>query len=331
MKMVEQNDDSNGEIINGLDPCYGEYDKILDILDFPLESLEGDDKDWDAINSQDLGPIPPDAFMGFYQSNIENESVNKGPSRNCNTLISIESEQKEEVDCVVTYKNTGNNTVRRRGVSTLHQNVISPETSALQTHSPNSVLESSGTCSPGESLPIRVEMVIPVRARSKLGRPSNVNPWVQKTPVACAVAKMSSGSIPIKKRPRTSEVPEGLKGSIQQAIKRLPEDPNHTENKETSLQQFVGTRRCTHCHVTKTPQWREGPLGKNTLCNACGVRYRSGRLFPEYRPAASPTFTPSLHSNSHRKVIEMRKKAIQEPVLEDNQMSSTPCWPNAIK
>lgn len=49
-------------------------------------------------------------------------------------------------------------------------------------------------------------------------------------------------------------------------------------------------------------------MGPKTLCNACGVRYKSGRLFPEYRPAASPTFVPSLHSNSHKKVVEMRNK-----------------------
>lgn len=67
-------------------------------------------------------------------------------------------------------------------------------------------------------------------------------------------------------------------------------------------------RKCMHCEITKTPQWRLGPMGPKTLCNACGVRYKSGRLFPEYRPAASPTFVPSLHSNSHRKVLEMRTR-----------------------
>ncbi|KAL3818803.1 hypothetical protein ACJIZ3_004708 [Penstemon smallii] len=66
-------------------------------------------------------------------------------------------------------------------------------------------------------------------------------------------------------------------------------------------------RRCTHCGVTKTPQWRAGPLGSKTLCNACGVRYKSGRLLPEYRPACSPTFSSELHSNNHRKVLEMRR------------------------
>ncbi|KAI9110916.1 hypothetical protein K1719_018036 [Acacia pycnantha] len=68
------------------------------------------------------------------------------------------------------------------------------------------------------------------------------------------------------------------------------------------------TRRCTHCAADDTPQWRSGPLGPKTLCNACGVRYKSGRLVPEYRPASSPTFKLSQHSNSHRKVLELRRR-----------------------
>nr|XP_043637318.1 GATA transcription factor 9-like [Erigeron canadensis] len=66
--------------------------------------------------------------------------------------------------------------------------------------------------------------------------------------------------------------------------------------------------RCLHCGSDKTPQWRTGPMGPKTLCNACGVRYKSGRLVPEYRPAASPTFVSAKHSNSHRKVMEIRRQ-----------------------
>ncbi|KAK9142063.1 hypothetical protein Syun_011463 [Stephania yunnanensis] len=67
-------------------------------------------------------------------------------------------------------------------------------------------------------------------------------------------------------------------------------------------------RKCLHCATDKTPQWRTGPMGPKTLCNACGVRYKSGRLVPEYRPAASPTFVLTQHSNSHRKVMELRRQ-----------------------
>ncbi|KAF9599759.1 hypothetical protein IFM89_001705 [Coptis chinensis] len=65
-------------------------------------------------------------------------------------------------------------------------------------------------------------------------------------------------------------------------------------------------RSCTHCGTEETPQWRVGPSGPKTLCNACGVRYKSGRLVPEYRPAASPTFNSEMHSNSHKQIVKMR-------------------------
>lgn len=79
-------------------------------------------------------------------------------------------------------------------------------------------------------------------------------------------------------------------------------------------------RRCTHCASEKTPQWRTGPLGPKTLCNACGVRFKSGRLVPEYRPAASPTFVLTQHSNSHRKVMELRRQKELTSQQQQEQM-----------
>lgn len=78
--------------------------------------------------------------------------------------------------------------------------------------------------------------------------------------------------------------------------------------KEEAIKISTIGRKCLHCGAEKTPQWRAGPHGPKTLCNACGVRFKSGRLVPEYRPASSPTFRTELHSNSHRKVMEMRKQ-----------------------
>ncbi|XP_024021768.1 GATA transcription factor 1 [Morus notabilis] len=77
--------------------------------------------------------------------------------------------------------------------------------------------------------------------------------------------------------------------------------------KTTTMTTTIIGRKCQHCGADKTPQWRAGPYGPKTLCNACGVRYKSGRLVSEYRPASSPTFSSELHSNSHRKILEMRR------------------------
>ncbi|CAA3012973.1 GATA transcription factor 5-like [Olea europaea subsp. europaea] len=98
-----------------------------------------------------------------------------------------------------------------------------------------------------------------------------------------------------------------------QTAESLLRNPPVKRQKKKPTDGVGAPRRCSHCGVTKTPQWRAGPLGSKTLCNACGVRYKSGRLLPEYRPACSPSFSIELHSNNHRKVLEMRQKKEVEP------------------
>ncbi|CAN6353000.1 unnamed protein product [Urochloa humidicola] len=71
-------------------------------------------------------------------------------------------------------------------------------------------------------------------------------------------------------------------------------------------------RQCVHCGTSETPQWRwsarKGPEGRRILCNACGVRNMQGRLLPEYRPLASPTFDRESHATLHRKVLKLRRQ-----------------------
>ncbi|KNA23303.1 hypothetical protein SOVF_026070 [Spinacia oleracea] len=77
-------------------------------------------------------------------------------------------------------------------------------------------------------------------------------------------------------------------------------------------------KKCLHCESTETPQWREGPMGRKTLCNACGVQYKAGRLFPEYRPLKSPTYNPSLHSHLPKKVLKMRMSSSENCATSGN-------------
>uniref|UniRef100_A0A0D9Y1A8 GATA-type domain-containing protein n=1 Tax=Leersia perrieri TaxID=77586 RepID=A0A0D9Y1A8_9ORYZ len=100
-----------------------------------------------------------------------------------------------------------------------------------------------------------------------------------------------------------------------QAIDREQDMGNQRDRKKTKKAVYMNdelppeepVKRCTHCMSYKTPQWRTGPLGPKTLCNACGVRFKSGRLLPEYRPANSPTYVSDIHSNSHKKVMQLRQ------------------------
>ncbi|CAN0909251.1 GATA transcription factor 11 [Linum grandiflorum] len=107
-----------------------------------------------------------------------------------------------------------------------------------------------------------------------------------------------------KKKKRWMEVTTNEAEPLQQSEQKKKRGVELRRKAAESVQQAV--RKCVHCQVTKTPQWRAGPAGLNTLCNACGLRFLKGSLFPEYRPAKSPTFVSSLHTNFLKEVLAMR-------------------------
>nr|POE54798.1 gata transcription factor 8 [Quercus suber] len=198
----------------------------------------------------------------------------------------------------------------------------------FQTSSPVSVLESSSSCSGEKNVPRSPETITPGRrgrARSKRPRPATFNPRlamqlisptssITETPQPFLAPKVTSDSENFAesrlliKIPKQANAEHKKKKKIKLSVPLGPVEANQNPPSQS-------VRKCMHCEITKTPQWRAGPMGPKTLCNACGVRYKSGRLFPEYRPAASPTFIPSLHSNSHKKVIEMRNKTGEKVVI----------------
>ncbi|XP_050375508.1 GATA transcription factor 5-like isoform X2 [Argentina anserina] len=150
---------------------------------------------------------------------------------------------------------------------------------------------------------------VPAKARSKRTRTGG-RVWSLGSPTFTETSSSSSSSSSTSSCPSsswliysTTQGPGGLGSSVEKPHKKAKR-PAATEGGGFSQP----PRRCSHCGVQKTPQWRTGPNGAKTLCNACGVRYKSGRLVPEYRPACSPTFSSELHSNHHRKVMEIRRK-----------------------
>ncbi|KAL6868220.1 hypothetical protein ACP4OV_015065 [Aristida adscensionis] len=104
------------------------------------------------------------------------------------------------------------------------------------------------------------------------------------------------------------------------ATPRLSSNPNAgiiSRRRPTARQRNrQAQRECSHCGNTKTPQWRTGPDGPGTLCNACGIRFTAKKLLPEYRPSTSPSFNSGEHSNRHRKVVKLREKKEKEKVMK---------------
>lgn len=158
-----------------------------------------------------------------------------------------------------------------------------------------------------------------MKTRTKRARPTtsswsgsnSLSQLTESSSTSSSSPSTSSASSSVSSRPclivtNPVQTSEFLKAGSEPEKKRQKKKPAVRTGEGSEGVQFQ--RRCSHCQVQKTPQWRTGPLGAKTLCNACGVRFKSGRLFPEYRPACSPTFSSDVHSNSHRKVLEMRKK-----------------------
>jgi len=72
---------------------------------------------------------------------------------------------------------------------------------------------------------------------------------------------------------------------------------------------------CRECGSKDTPEWRRGPEGKNTLCNACGLQY-SKRLKMEKNAANRADLTYILNPDIQRRRKRERK--------DDSTSSSTP-------
>ncbi|KAJ4831549.1 hypothetical protein Tsubulata_017974 [Turnera subulata] len=147
---------------------------------------------------------------------------------------------------------------------------------------------------------------VPVKARTKRSRPASRTWSIGSPQTESSSSSSSSISSSCLILTNSAQPFELMNVSGEPPMKKPKKRPSGQTGEVMGSVQFQ--RRCSHCQVQKTPQWRTGPLGPKTLCNACGVRYKSGRLFPEYRPACSPTFSGDIHSNSHRKVLEMRRK-----------------------
>ncbi|KAJ7522326.1 hypothetical protein O6H91_18G006600 [Diphasiastrum complanatum] len=178
----------------------------------------------------------------------------------------------------------------------------------FQMISPVSVLENSA--SSGSAYSLSWETALPCRARSKRSR-SGSKMW------SSGIIAGSSQDIPqsdsctdsLVSFDCASDVSADSGGFIATRAELLStKKPSKPWRGRKLGQDGSQIRKCSHCLSQSTPQWRAGPAGPKTLCNACGVRYKSGRLLPEYRPALSPTFEAHIHSNSHRKVVEMRKQ-----------------------
>ncbi|GAV84159.1 GATA domain-containing protein [Cephalotus follicularis] len=309
--------------------CGSFFDHIDDLLDFPNDDLveaagfpNNNNNACDSLTESEFPPLWPTQS----ESPPVSDSVfSVNATSDLSAQLSVPYEdivQLEWLSNFVEDSFSGGSLTMKKEESTSITKGSSHN--QFRTSSPVSVLESSSSCSGDKIAPRSPEAIAPGRrgrARSKRPRPATFNPRpaiqlisptssVTETPQPFVASKVPSDSESFAESRLVIKIPKHVAQEHKKKKKiklSLPRGPEEEMNQSQNLPQQA-VRKCLHCEITKTPQWRAGPMGPKTLCNACGVRYKSGRLFPEYRPAASPTFVPSKHSNSHKKVVEMRNK-----------------------
>ncbi|KAG2723508.1 hypothetical protein I3843_02G151000 [Carya illinoinensis] len=298
------------------------FDHIEDLVDFPVEDI---DIDIDAETG--LGSADGKSFPSLWQTESgslpgSDAVFSANSASDLSAELSVPYEDIVQLEWLSNFVEdsfaAGSLTMKKEDSSSIHNESSHHH---FQTSSPVSVLDSSSSCSVEKNVPRSPDTITPGRRgrpRSKRPRPATFNPRLEmqlisptssvtETPQPFLAAKVSCDSEGFAESRLSIKIPKQASAEHKKKKKfKLTVPLGAAENNQNPPSQAV--RKCMHCEITKTPQWRAGPMGPKTLCNACGVRYKSGRLFPEYRPAASPTFIPSVHSNSHKKVLEMRTK-----------------------
>ncbi|PNX97421.1 GATA transcription factor 11-like protein [Trifolium pratense] len=318
------------------------FDDVLQFFDFPLEDVETNpaEEDWSALGEPcfDVFPEPPVGLCA--KPKIENPQLGNGfsaPNSLGSMLSILFTHSRLYAPKIRTFHGFHNKGRRKCNEispmikvprtagpaygKTLPNNGSFFEKKVVLQYSPVSVFEGSSASS-GENSSFDLPVIPVKRPRSKRRRPSSSNPVFSLSFIANPSA--------FQKYLKTPASDSDLNRVKKQRKKDDSVLSGDAETKRSSSQESAIIRKCTHCEVTKTPQWREGPKGPKTLCNACGVRYRSGRLYPEYRPANSPTYVESVHSNCHKKVLEMRGVVVKEGVRGRSMLASSTLSGNSV-
>lgn len=286
---------------------------VEDLLDFSNDDTNNSNVNNNVTSNTNAVVLDHDAPFDNHHSNNSDDSAVVTPVDSCNSSFSgnndsifrppgdigshFSGELAVPYDDLAELEWLSNFVEESFSSEDLHKFHLIPNMSAMKTR-PDEVSEAryysaepTRTVAAPMSPIFNPEVPVPGKARSKRSRAAPCN-WASRL-VVLAPGASEQGPATKPSKPAGSKKKGLSLGGVGPAM-----DP--TSGSEV--------RKCLHCATDKTPQWRTGPMGPKTLCNACGVRYKSGRLVPEYRPAASPTFMLTKHSNSHRKVMELRRQ-----------------------
>jgi len=104
-----------------------------------------------------------------------------------------------------------------------------------------------------------------------------------------------------------------------------PDDKNKTNKKKRAKNNQNQTLICHSCGVTSTPEWRRGPDGAKTLCNACGLHYSKMLKKQTQNGATSPQSqkrTNSVHMLLNDSVTKLLQASAQRGTVQQTTPQS---------
>ncbi|CAO3643700.1 unnamed protein product [Cunninghamella blakesleeana] len=84
------------------------------------------------------------------------------------------------------------------------------------------------------------------------------------------------------------------------AKKRKPKRTNTSAPRTSQNNEQSSGKKCLYCGSKSTPMWRRGPKGAGTLCNACGVKWKHGKILADV-PTQLESSTSSSNNNNNSK------------------------------
>lgn len=112
-----------------------------------------------------------------------------------------------------------------------------------------------------------------------------------------------------KKRPNSSKTDDYVSSQGQPKYAKTTKATNRANNNANHI--------CQACQATTTPEWRKGPTGPRTLCNACGLLYAKMCRKREQDAAAAAVACGSDPTAARKKVTdELLQPESREEILE---------------
>ncbi|KDN40705.1 hypothetical protein K437DRAFT_258573 [Tilletiaria anomala UBC 951] len=107
------------------------------------------------------------------------------------------------------------------------------------------------------------------QAAAATGAQHNQQDWNTSSYGGGGGAAAAGGAAPLDSLADASEKRERL----EQAMQRSQGQGSVATLAAVAAAAAAQTKSCTSCGTSNSPEWRKGPTGKKTLCNACGLRF----------------------------------------------------------